>query len=790
MKKNFTNFHVWAVLFLFSMGSMSVIFAQVKPIPSVQPAEFSGKIHQRKSDVSNFPSINSLEGDMPGGITPWQGTPTPPSILALWDSVLSVDLGNQISGLNAPFGVGYLNDEIWISQLGTNNIHVLDKSGSFVETFQLAGLTGSIFSFTTDGTSIYATTNSTSIIEINPTTRTITSTINTDLPCLWASYDPNINGGNGGFWTSFFLQRAATEIILYDMDGNLTAIFSPTNHKLSGILGGAIDNTSPGGPYLWVSVLDFNSTPANAFIRQIELSTGRSTAVFRDLGEDLGVTNEEVGGIFIANDFNTGQDVLLTIASEASAGDFLQGYDFDFTPPAEELSVEARMTEGLFLIPQDQVTSINSTAIVANYGTDSIDGGAFALTAIDENSFIISTDTTALGDFAPRDTTVFLDTLNNPITPGGYGLISEALINGDIADDLPSNNLAFYQYGVSDSTLGRDDFVSFRFVDDVPIGNGEIAGQNFPLFKQDGLTSLSLLILPDDEVLGAPIFGFVYSVDSVTGTPQTLIASTFPYIVSQDDIDRTENNFATSITLPFANSPIDLPVDEVFVGVSHQGNGDLDLATRPGVFTPGKTWIFANGQNGPAWSNTEDFFFAGEFVYTIQANFNYCSDLAVDSLAVSPDDGSGNGSAEVTVAGGTPPYSYVWSVGQTSAKAENLSGGDIVLNIFDSRQCVFSTTVTIPLTVSLKDRLSAGILGMEVYPNPSSDLVSIDLELADNLETELQLITPAGQILSSQTFSKRSVLNTEISLKNLASGMYYLKVITPKGVINQLIAKQ
>ena len=129
-------------------------------------------------------------------------------------------------------------------------------------------------------------------------------------------------------------------------------------------------------------------------------------------------------------------------------------------------------------------------------------------------------------------------------------------------------------------------------------------------------------------------------------------------------------------------------------------------------------------------------------------------------------------------------------MGQTSAKAENLAGGDILLNIFDSRQCVLNTTVTIPLTVSLEERLSAGILGMEVYPNPSSDLVSVELELADNLETELQLITPAGQILSSQTFSKRSVLNTEVNLENLASGMYYLKVITPKGVINQLIARQ
>ena len=83
MKKNFTNFHVWAVLFLFFMGSMPVLVAQFKPIPSVQPTELTGKILQRKDAANTFPSLNSLEGDLPGGSTPWQGTPTLPSILAL-----------------------------------------------------------------------------------------------------------------------------------------------------------------------------------------------------------------------------------------------------------------------------------------------------------------------------------------------------------------------------------------------------------------------------------------------------------------------------------------------------------------------------------------------------------------------------------------------------------------------------------------------------------------------------------------------------------------------------------
>ncbi|WP_053990259.1 LamG-like jellyroll fold domain-containing protein [Mangrovimonas sp. TPBH4] len=54
-----------------------------------------------------------------------------------------------------------------------------------------------------------------------------------------------------------------------------------------------------------------------------------------------------------------------------------------------------------------------------------------------------------------------------------------------------------------------------------------------------------------------------------------------------------------------------------------------------------------------------------------------------------------NGTATVTPSGGTAPYFYVWSNGQTTATATNLSEGTYTVNITDSNGCTFETNVTL-----------------------------------------------------------------------------------------------
>ncbi|MBL4656607.1 MAG: PKD domain-containing protein, partial [Flavobacteriales bacterium] len=54
-----------------------------------------------------------------------------------------------------------------------------------------------------------------------------------------------------------------------------------------------------------------------------------------------------------------------------------------------------------------------------------------------------------------------------------------------------------------------------------------------------------------------------------------------------------------------------------------------------------------------------------------------------------------NGSAQSTVSGGTPPYSYLWADGQTADQALGLCAGVYALTVTDANNCTATTSVTI-----------------------------------------------------------------------------------------------
>ncbi|WP_242095162.1 HYR domain-containing protein [Aestuariivivens sediminicola] len=72
-------------------------------------------------------------------------------------------------------------------------------------------------------------------------------------------------------------------------------------------------------------------------------------------------------------------------------------------------------------------------------------------------------------------------------------------------------------------------------------------------------------------------------------------------------------------------------------------------------------------------------------------------ELSIDSIApvVPPCFGGSNGYAQSNVSGGTPPYTYLWSDGQTTQTATNLSAGTYTITVTDANGCTDSDSVTI-----------------------------------------------------------------------------------------------
>ncbi len=139
--------------------------------------------------------------------------------------------------------------------------------------------------------------------------------------------------------------------------------------------------------------------------------------------------------------------------------------------------------------------------------------------------------------------------------------------------------------------------------------------------------------------------------------------------------------------------------------------GEIDVTITGGSAPYTIQWSGPNSFNSSAMDITN--LFAGKYAYAVMDS-NKCtiSDtitiaqpdaMQLDTTIVQPTCGQSNGSASVSVTGGTPGYTYVWAnssasvIGLTNS-VNNLASGNYGLVVIDSKNC--STTVAIPLSNS------------------------------------------------------------------------------------------
>ena len=76
--------------------------------------------------------------------------------------------------------------------------------------------------------------------------------------------------------------------------------------------------------------------------------------------------------------------------------------------------------------------------------------------------------------------------------------------------------------------------------------------------------------------------------------------------------------------------------------------------------------------------------------------------------------GESNGIASVEASGGTSPYSYLWSNGETTDTITGLPIGDYTIVVTDSLGCIDSATVTVtepPLLTAVADSVDVLCFG-------------------------------------------------------------------------------
>lgn len=230
--------------------------------------------------TAEYAPISQGNNQNPTPQSPWQ-------VLFSYD-ITSAGLGTGNAGV-VPFATNF-----WVSKWASDTISIVTAAGTLSSQFTVAGVSG-IRSMTTDGSFIYAGTNTADIKKIDPVTHTLVTTIS--VPAVpnvrYCTYDATANSNAGGFWVGSW----ATDFNLVDMSGNFITSVAASSHALTATYGLAFDNTSPGGPYLWA----FHQTSASnaADLIQVQISTGLQTTVMHDVTADMGTAGDLAGGVYV-----------------------------------------------------------------------------------------------------------------------------------------------------------------------------------------------------------------------------------------------------------------------------------------------------------------------------------------------------------------------------------------------------------------------------------------------------------------------------------------------------------
>ena len=192
---------------------------------------------------------------------------------------------------------------------------------------------------------------------------------------------------------------------------------------------------------------------------------------------------------------------------------------------------------------------------------------------------------------------------------------------------------------------------------------------------------------------------FTYTLDMVsntTGTFTGLSAGVYEIFIDDDVSCST----SLSITVGQPDTITTAPITITDVNCFGESNGEISVAVNGGTYPynfdwgPGQTDSIANGLP------------IGNYIVTITDNHGCIANQEVEimqpdilSLSISADSlecfGMNDGVATPTFMGGTGPYDFVWSDGQTTTSATDLTAGTYSVVMTDFNQCTVSETITI-----------------------------------------------------------------------------------------------
>ena len=227
------------------------------------------------------------------------------------------------------------------------------------------------------------------------------------------------------------------------------------------------------------------------------------------------------------------------------------------------------------------------------------------------------------------------------------------------------------------------------------------------------------------------------------------------------------------------NTPVAVQVNGIVTQIQcfGQANGSIDVSVLQG--NPAFTYAWDNGATTQDINNLE----AGTYRLTVvdangcvsQSSYTLAQPTEITLNAIATDEIQGNdGMIELTVNGGVPSYTILWSNGVNTEDQTNLTAGTYEVTVVDGNGCMNSLEVIV-LNNQTNSVTEVSANNMTVFPNPSMGNATVQWE---EVMIELTVIDNHGRIVYQKDIHG---LNS-VELNSLNSGTYLVNLYSNEGI--------
>jgi hypothetical protein len=156
------------------------------------------------------------------------------------------------------------------------------------------------------------------------------------------------------------------------------------------------------------------------------------------------------------------------------------------------------------------------------------------------------------------------------------------------------------------------------------------------------------------------------------------------------------------------------------------------------------------------------------------------SALSASSVSTNQTQGGSQGSVNLSVSGGTTPYTFNWSNGATTEDLSSVAAGIYTCTITDANGCTITQKDTVDLVIGIENVVTA--YSVNLYPNPTQNNVTVDVNLPVANDVVVEVYTVEGKLIRRMEEPQVTTAKFSVNFMDEAEGVYLARIIVDGNV--------